>query len=135
MPAVRNARRRDPQLTFEGIDIEGGLLSAEWLARVAQLKAGDQAEADYGVPKGLHLRDEFGRYWRVVQAHWVEFAAGGAASADAQALSRRFVTALLRESFGFSSLAERQPERIGDRDYPVPFAALEGRLPIVIAPA
>ena len=135
MPAARTIRRRDAQLTFEAIAIEGGLLSPEWLARVAQLDAGGQTEADYGVPKGLNLRDEIGRFWRIAQAHWADFAAGRAASADPEALARTFATALLRDALGFTSLAKRQPERIGDRDYPVPFAALEGRVPIVVAPA
>jgi hypothetical protein len=134
MPTTRTIRR-DPQLTFEAIAIEGGLLSPEWLARVAQLDAGGQSEADYGVPKGLSLRDEIGRFWRIAQAHWGDFDAGRAASADPETMARTFVKALLRDAFGFTSLAERQPERIGERDYPVPFAALEGRAPIVVAPA
>jgi hypothetical protein len=135
MPAVGNSRGRDTQLTFEAIVIEGGLFSPEWLARVVLLEAGDQGEGDYGVPKGLNLRDEIGRYWRIAQAHWADFAAGRATGADAQTLSRTFVPALLRDSFGFGSLVERQAERIADRHYPISFAALESRVPIVIAPA
>ena len=82
MAARRRARAREAQVAFEAISIEGGLLSPEWLSRVAQVTAGGQSEADYRIKKGLSLRDEIGRYWRIARAHWAEFAAGrGAADA------------------------------------------------------
>ncbi|HND32721.1 MAG TPA: hypothetical protein PLA94_22150, partial [Myxococcota bacterium] len=59
-PTRRKPRRHDTQLAFEALSIEGGLLPPEWLARVARLDAGMQAEADYRVPRGLNLRDEIG---------------------------------------------------------------------------
>ena len=40
------------------------------LARIAQHQAGGQSEADYGIPKGLTLRDEIARYFRIGQAHF-----------------------------------------------------------------
>jgi len=110
------------------------LLSPEWLGRAAQLAAGQQAEADYRVPKGLNLRDEIGRYWRIAQAHWSEFALGRARG-DARGLSERFVTALLREAFGFASLAAVEPVELEGRAFPLGHAALDARVPVVIAPA
>src|SRR6202166_1434425 len=136
--AERRPRRREAQLAFEALAIEGGLLSPDWLARIAALDAGGQGEADYLIPKGLQLRDEIGRYWRIAQAHWHDFAAGRASATKpeaARALSERFVLALLRESFGFASLAATQPVTIAERSYPIGFAALGGRVPVVIAPA
>ena len=65
--------RRTAALEFDAIHIEGGLLPAEWLGNIAALKAPHQSPADYGIPKGLNLRDELGRYWRIAQAHWSEF--------------------------------------------------------------
>src|SRR5436190_16334795 len=100
MTGRRNGGEREARLAFEAISIEGGLLSPEWLSRAAQLGAGSQAEADYRIPKGLNLRDEIGRFWRIAQAHWSDFAAGRIGGADPRALAERFVTALLRESFG-----------------------------------
>lgn len=132
------ARRRDTRLAFEALSIEGGLLSPDWLARVAALEAGGQTEADYRVPKGLQLRDEIGRYWRIAQAHWSEFAAGRGSAATpeaSRALAERFVAALLRDSFGFVSLRPVDPLLIADRRYPIGFWALGGRVPVVIAPA
>jgi hypothetical protein len=135
MAARRNVRRREAQLAFEALTIEGGLLSPEWLARVAQLTAGHQSEADYRVPKGLNLRDELGRYWRMAQAHWHDFASARASKADARLTAERFITALLRDTFGFSTLAPVAPAVISERSYPIGHAALGQRVPVVIAPA
>jgi hypothetical protein len=135
MAASRSPRRRESQLAFEALSIEGGLLSPEWLSRVGQLSAGAQGEADYRVPKGLNLRDEIGRYWRIAQAHWREFDAGRVAGASARILAERFVPALLSDSFGFDSLAMSGQVTVTDRMYPIGFSALGGRVPVVIAPA
>jgi hypothetical protein len=144
MALRRTLRKRDTQLAFDALSIEGGLLSPDWLARVAQLSAGQQSEADYRIPRGLNLRDEIGRYWRIAQAHWHEFADGltrlegqarGTSNPDARALAERFVLALLRECFGFTSLVPIAPIEMAGRNYPVGFVALSGRVPIVIAEA
>jgi len=133
--ATRKGRRRDAQIGFEALSIEGGLLSADWLARVAQLSAGVQGEADYNIPRGLNLRDEIGRYWRIAQAHWNDFTTGRTGGADPKALAERFILALLRESFGFSSLKPVAPVIVGDRSYPIGYGALGNHIPVVIAPA
>jgi hypothetical protein len=135
MAPRRKIRQGDAQLAFEALSIEGGLLSPEWLANVAQLQADHQADADYRIPKGLNLRDEIGRYWRIAQAHWSELQAGMKAGAEHQALSERFVLALLRDVLGFSAVAKTEALHVGDRTYPVGHRALDGRVPIVIAPA
>jgi hypothetical protein len=132
--AVRR-RKQETQLAFEAISIEGGLLSPDWLARVAQLQAANQTDADYAVPKGLNLRDEIGRYWRMAQANWKDFAAGQAAGADARLLAERFVVALLRDSFGFASLAVVPAIQISDRSFPIGFSAQGQRVPVIVAPA
>lgn len=136
--ATRTQRStRGPELAFDAISIEGGLLAADWLTRVAQLRASHQNPSDYGVPKGLELRDEIGRYWRIAQAHWAEFVAGRNANADPKAISERFVTSLLRDVFGFASLATILPDvlSLSDRIYPIDHSALAGRVPVVIVPA
>ena len=78
MAIRKKTRAKEAQLAFEALSIEGGLLSPDWLSRAAQLAAGGQSEADYRVPKGLNLRDEIGRFWRIAQAHWGDFEAGRA---------------------------------------------------------
>ncbi len=129
------SRRHAAALDFDAITIEGALLPAEWLARIAALKAPQQSPADYGVPKGLNLRDELGRYWRIAQAHWQDFAAARAGNADPARAAHQFVHNLLGDVFGmvdFESAAE--PAVIDEREYPVSAVAGGGRIPIVIAP-
>jgi hypothetical protein len=133
--ARRKIRAGEAQLAFEALSIEGGLLSPDWLSRAAQLAAGGQSEADYGIPKGLNARDEIGRFWRIAQSHWSDFAAGRAGKADVRLLADRFVQALLRDSFGFTSLAKTEPVVVAERSYAIGGVALGGRVPVVIAPA
>jgi len=132
--ARRKPRRTEAKLAFEALYIEGGLLAPEWLTKVARLDAGGQSEADYGVLRGLNLRDEIGRYWRVAQAHWGDFALGRSRNADPQTLADRLVVALLRDAFGFSSLVKVDTAVLAERAYPIDRAALQGRVPVVIAP-
>lgn len=133
--AKRKTKAREAQLAFDALSIEGGLLSPEWLSKVAQLQAGTQAEADYRVPKGLSLRDEIGRYWRIAQAHWADFKLGIEGAPDSKAIADRFVLALLREAFGFAALSPADAAVLQERAYPIGHATLGGRVPVVIAPA
>lgn len=144
---------RGAEIAFDAIAIEGGLLAADWLARVAQLGAPHQDPSDYGVLKGLELRDEIGRYWRIARAHWSDFAAGLESQAEPDALARRFMLALLRDAFGFADLAERpprsavtplssdpadgsrEPVMLGGLAWPLTAIDPAGRVPLVCAPA
>lgn len=128
--------RRSPVLEFDAIAIEGGLLPAEWLARIASLQAPQQSATDYGIPRGLNLRDELGRYWRIAEAHWADFTAARERAEDPHALASRFVLNLFRDVFGAGDTqAHAAPQVIGERQYPVTASAREGRLPLVIATA
>ena len=133
--APRGTRRAEAQIAFDALSIEGGLLGAQWLARVAQRQASAQEPADYRVPKGLDIRDEIARSWRIAQACFREMEAGRALGGDARTLAERFLEPLLRDAFGFASVMRAEPRTIGDRVYPVPFFALGDRVPIVMAPA
>lgn len=135
MAARTSRKKNDAQLAFEALSIEGGLLSPEWLSKVAQLGASHQSEADYGIRKGLSLRDELGRYWRIAQAEWAEFDSGRRGGGNPLDLAVKFAQALLKECFGFASLAPATPVTIADRLYPLRLHAVGGRVPIVVAPA
>lgn len=125
--------RRESQLAFEALTIEGGLLSPEWLAKVAQLEAPQQTAADYGIEKGLQIRDEIGRYWRIAEPKWRDFAAARASGADTKAAAVTFITELLAKVFGFDSLTNVGTLSIGERAYPLGWSALDGKVPVVIA--
>ena len=123
------------RLAFDALSIEGGIIGAEWLGRVAQLQAKAQEPADYRIPKGLEIRDEIARGWRIAQACFQEMEAGRVAGGDPGALAEEFLEILLRDALGFASLTRTATVTIGDRAYPVRFLALGDRVPVVVAPA
>ena len=123
------------RLAFDALSIEGGIIGAEWLAKVAQLQAAAQEPADYRIPKGLEIRDEIARGWRIAQACFQEMEAGRAAGGNARVLAEEFLEVLVRDALGFASLTRTASVTIGDRAYPVRFFALGDRVPVVAAPA
>ena len=133
--ASRRSSLNGARLAFDALSIEGGIIGADWLGRVAQLQAAAQEPADYRIPKGLEIRDEIARGWRIAQACFQEMEAGRAAGGSARVLAEEFLEALLRDALGFASLAPAAPVTIGGRVYPVRFLALGDRVPVVVAPA
>ena len=132
--APRRSRPGEARIAFDALSIEGGLFGAEWLGKLAQLQAATQEPADYRVPKGLHVRDEIARSWRIAQACFRELEAGRASGGDPRALAERFLEAFLRDALCFATLMRVEPRTLGERVYPIPFFALGDRVPIVVAP-
>jgi hypothetical protein len=96
------------------------------LARIAARGAANQTEADYAVPKGLTLRDEIARYFRIGAALFKDFAASPTPSAGA-ALS--LMDGLLSQVFGFTDVEARR-----DEGQTIALEAKKGRVPVVIVP-
>jgi hypothetical protein len=127
------ARRSDALLLFDALSIEGGLLPPEWLAKVAALDAPTQKAADYHVPKGLELRDEITRYWRIAEALRADYVAARSHASDgAGAGTRRFVRDLLAQVFGFTDLAAGGRREVGGRAFEIGFEAAGGLVPVVV---
>jgi hypothetical protein len=122
-------RRDAARLEFEALSIEGALFPAEWLARVARLDAPRQGADEYGVPKGLGLREEIARYWRIAQAHWADFG-----SAPGTGTAEVFVEALLAHVLGFEIARPVAPPAKEDRLFPITFIGSRGRVPVIVAP-
>jgi len=122
-------------LHIDTLSIEGGLFTSEWLAKVSAQQAAMQADADYGVRAGFNLREEIGFAWRSAQTLWRQFdQARQQPNSDAWGISQHFATELLRQCFAFSLTKQTTPIVIAERNYPVQFSAIEGRVPIVISP-
>ncbi len=118
-PWRRARHRRETALSFETVRVEGGLLGAEFLATVANLQAPGQSEADYGIPKGLRLRDEIGRYWRIARALWEQ--------------DPDWPRSLLTEVLGFADLTPLStPVEIDQRHFPLTHLAQDGQVPCVL---
>jgi hypothetical protein len=113
--------RRTKSTVFDTITLEGGLISSAMLAQIADRKADHQAEADYSVPKGLTLRDETARYFRIAAALYRDLTASSTPSAEA---TISFTQDLLSQVFGFSDV-----ERSG-----IQLSAKKGRVPVVVVP-
>jgi hypothetical protein len=123
----KNAKsRRSASVVFDTITLEGGLLSSAMLARIAARGAGHQSEADYGVPKGLTLRDEIARYFRIGAALFRDFTASSTPSATA-AVS--FTEGLLTQVLGFTEVKTNPNAASG-----VAIEAKQGRVPVVVVP-
>ena len=116
---------------FAAMTAMGALIAPAQLARIAAAELKDQTAADYGVPKGLTLRDELARYFRIGQAQWRAFDSAITPGADATA---RFIEALLKDILGFDDIARRHaPMDVGGRTFPIALTA--GNIPIAIAPS
>jgi len=125
------ARSSRSAAAFESILVEGGLIQPAMLARVAAHQAEGQREADYGIPKGLTLRDEIARYFRIGQALFKEWSASPTPSAAA---TSSLIEGLLRDVFGFTDLRGAGIRTVGERVFPLTFEGLGGRVPVVVVP-
>ena len=132
--APRLSHPGEARVAFEALSIEGGLLGADWLGKVAQLQADAQEPDDYRIPSGLNIRDEIARSWRIAQACFQKMESGRAGGGDPSALAERFVEDFLRNALCFASLTRAQPATVEDRVYPVRFFALGDQVPVAVAP-
>jgi hypothetical protein len=122
---------RTAALAFDTITIEGALIVPAMLARIAQHQAGGQAEADYGIPKGLTIRDEIARYFRIGQAMFRDLTASETPSLKT---TINIVEKLLHDVFGFGDIRHVGTRTLGERQFTVTLECLGGRVPVVVVP-
>ena len=129
------ARRTNHELAFTALTIEGGLLAPDFLNKVAHLEASEQSETDYDIPRGLKLRDEIGRYWKVAQSLWQDFAAKRERTdVNTHAVTvHDFLEPFLRQVLCFADLKAVGQVTLDERIFPIGFAAGEKRVPLVFA--
>lgn len=129
------AKRPTHELAFTALRIEGGLLAPDFLDKIAHLDAPGQTEGDYDIPRGLKLRDEIGRYWKIAQNLWADFsAARERTDLDPHKLTvQDFLEPLCRQVLGMTDLRVVGQITLDERLFPLGYAALDGRLPTVFA--
>ena len=129
------ARRSNTELAFAALSIEGALLAPDFLNKVAYLNVAEQSEADYDIPRGLKLRDEIGRYWKIAQNLWQDFSARRQrADMDSHVVTvRDFLEPFCRQVLGFADMRAVGQVTLDERVFPIGFAAGEGRVPLVFA--
>ena len=118
-------------LVTNAITVEGALIAPAMLARVAAQQADSQTNADYRIPKGLTLRDEIARNFRIGQALFAEL---NASPAPSTVKTIDFVEVLFRDVFGFADMAHVGTRTVDDRLFAVTLEGLRGRVPIVVVP-
>lgn len=122
-------------LNTDTLSIEGGLFTAEWLGKVASQQAPVQSDADYAVRAGFNVREEIGLAWRSAQSLWRQFdQARNLPDHDAWGITQQWSTELLRQCFAFQLTQHTTPMVVDERNYPVPYSALNGRVPVVVSP-
>lgn len=124
--------RRAAELGLDAIQIEGGLIAPEQVAKIAATERNAKTAADYDCPKGTSLGDEIARYFRIGQAHWQAY---NRIDAPTVTQTAKFAHDLLAEAFGFTDLTGPIDHRQGTRRYRIAWEAKSGRVPVVVAAA
>lgn len=122
--------RRDADIGLAAISVEGALISPEQLSEIASTPPDQKAADDYGCPRGLSLRDEITRYFRIGQAHWQDYA-----RLDQPNIIQTvaFARKLLKDVFGFDDLSGPVVHQLEGHTYRISLEARDGRVPIVVA--
>lgn len=130
---MKKLRKTQAALNLPTLKLEGGLFLPDQLEKAALGSAKWQTEADYLIPKGLKLKDDYSRAFQIASAQYKHFAAQiDRADVDAAAITQHLVLELLRDAFGYSNFSQVKSITVGERHYPVQLLA--GNLPIVVAP-
>lgn len=132
------AKRLTHQLAYRAIRIEGGLIPADELTRLTLLadpKATEQTEGHYQLPKGLKLRDEIARDFKIALNLWQDFQALRQRQ-DVRAHEvtvREWLLPLLRDVLHFTDAARCAAIERAGHQYAVGHSGNGGRLPLVFA--
>ncbi|MEW5887119.1 MAG: SAM-dependent DNA methyltransferase, partial [Pseudomonadota bacterium] len=132
------ARRLTHQLAYRAIRIEGGLIPAEELTRLtllADAKATEQTESHYRIARGLKLRDEIARDFKIALTLWQDFQALRRRQ-DVQAHEvtvREWLLPLLRDVLHFHDVARCAVIERAGHQFAIGHAGNGGRVPLVFA--
>ncbi len=132
------AKRLTHQLAYRAIRIEGGLIPAEELTRLTLLadpKGTEQTESYYRIAKGLKLRDEIARDFKIALNLWQDFQALRQRQ-DVRAHDvtlREWLLPLLRDVLHFHDAARCPAIEKAGHQYTVGHAGNGGRVPLVFA--
>lgn len=107
---------------WPSLSLEGNLIAPAMIAKIDQRQAPEQSPEEYGVRKGLQIREEIATAFRVGQSHFDAFAKIEHPSAAA---TSRFIADFFKETFGYTDLVVAA----------APIALIgSDRVPVVIVP-
>ncbi|EFO29957.1 type II restriction enzyme, methylase subunit [Roseibium sp. TrichSKD4] len=107
---------------WPSLSLEGNLIAPAMIAKIDQRQAPEQSPDEYGVRKGLQIREEIATAFRVGQSHFDAFAKIEQPSAAA---TSRFIADFFKETFGYTDLAVAVA--------PIALIASD-RVPVVVVP-
>ena len=107
---------------WPSLSLEGNLIAPAMIAKIDQRQAPEQSPEEYGVRKGLQIREEIATAFRVGQSHFDAFAKIEHPSAAA---TSRFIGDFFKETFGYNDLAVAAA--------PIALIASD-RVPVVVVP-
>ena len=136
--AKLHSTRATHQLAYRAIRIEGGLIPADELTRLTLLadpKGSEQTEGQYRIARGLKLRDEIARDFKIALNLWQDFQALRQRQ-DVRAHDvtvREWLLPLLRDVLHFHDSARCPAIENGGHQYAIGHAGNGGRVPLVFA--
>ena len=107
---------------WPSLSLEGNLIAPAMIAKIDQRQAPEQSPEEYGVRKGLQIREEIATAFRVGQSHFDAFAKIEHPSAAA---TSRFIADFFKETFGYDDLKVAAA--------PIALIASD-RVPVVVVP-
>ena len=107
---------------WPSLSLEGNLIAPAMIAKIDQRQAPEQSPEEYGVRKGLQIREEIATAFRVGQSHFDAFAKIEEPSAAA---TSRFIAHFFKETFGYTDLTAAAA--------PIALIASD-RVPVVVVP-
>jgi hypothetical protein len=118
---------------FVALTMEGGLFPAEFLNKVAHFEAKHQRPEDYRLARGLQVREEIERAWRIAQAEWRAYRdARRRVDIAAPALAQDWLARLLKMVLGYEDVACCEPCSAGGRTFALSHTAEQGRIPLLL---
>lgn len=118
--------RRVNDLELQATVLEGGILHAATIQKVQKLEAARQKPEDYDVDKGLDLRDEINRAFKILSARFGDFDKTTKSPLQVRTLAEHLFTKVLGFDLEFQTL----PVLYEGREFKVAF--LSGHVPIIL---
>lgn len=133
-----NSTRKTHQLTYRAIRIEGGLIPADELTRLTLLadpKDTEQTESHYRIAKGLKLRDEIARDFKIALNLWQDFQLLRQRQDVRlhEVTVREWLIPLMRDVLHFHDIGRHSPIEVAGHQYNIGHAGSGGRVPLVLA--
>ena len=111
----RVTRHKAATLNLPTLKLEGGLFLPDVLEKAALGSGRLQADADYGIPKGLKQKDEYSRSFQIASALWRHFEPQmDRSDMDAGHASATFICDFLRTALAYPVVGASTGIAVGD---------------------